>query len=388
MRLRNYLALRIRPKERVRELGESLASSHAEGTIKQDLIDYSRWVREESGGDELSQWIRGLDRTQGLEKWRGTRNVAWLLAALWDTQRGDAEAEELAEAAGAVDRGHPGYVSVTYEALRLMPEDRARVKAAELLSMGLPAGSRNLVLAARMGMARSWNEFLRDAPREVVGEMGMDGESAGGEPGRYLGYDAGAVMNQGVPVAMLEAASQSRQLPAEVRAELARTVAARKLVLAESPEFDGVLGLLRSPGTSPWVRSGYGRRLFAYRGEVRYYYDASRLEDYRDNWWAAWERPGEVKAPGFLSAEERRQGAAEWKKLRALPSGTRWLGEQTLKFATAHPEDPRVPEALYRVVRASRYGVPDGEISKKAFRVLHGRYEGSEWAKRTPYWFK
>ena len=147
--------------------------------------------------------------------------------------------------------------------------------------------------------------------------------------------------------------------------------------------------LLRSPGISPWVRSGYGRRLYSYSGGVRYYYDASRLEDYRDNWWAAWEGSGgEAKAPGFLTAEERRQGAAEWKKLRALPSGVRWLGEQTLKFAEAHPEDPRVAEALYRVVRVSRYSVGDGEISKKAFEVLHGRYEGTEWAKRTPYWFK
>jgi hypothetical protein len=67
------------------------------------------------------------------------------------------------------------------------------------------------------------------------------------------------------------------------------------------------------------------------------------------------------------------------------------LGQQTIAFARAHPQDPRVPEALALVVRATRFGCNDpgtGEFSKSAFDLLHGRYPNTEWAKKTPYWFK
>ena len=68
-----------------------------------------------------------------------------------------------------------------------------------------------------------------------------------------------------------------------------------------------------------------------------------------------------------------------------------WLAAQTLAFAQQHPQDPRVPEALYLAVRATRYGCTDsqtGDFSQRAFDVLHRRFPNTEWAKKTPYWFK
>jgi hypothetical protein len=49
-----------------------------------------------------------------------------------------------------------------------------------------------------------------------------------------------------------------------------------------------------------------------------------------------------------------------------------------------------VPEALHRVVVATRYGCNDGETgmySKQAFTMLHSKYPKSEWTAQTPYWF-
>ena len=79
------------------------------------------------------------------------------------------------------------------------------------------------------------------------------------------------------------------------------------------------------------------------------------------------------------------------KKFAALPAGPDWLGAQTIAYARAHPEDPRVPEALHLVVRATRYGCKDGntgDFSKRAFELLHRRYATNEWAKKTPFWYK
>src|SRR5207244_10565308 len=122
----------------------------------------------------------------------------------------------------------------------------------------------NLVLGARMRLARTWDEFLRYAVREPVGTAGMDGDVPGIESGRYLDNDSAQVLNEGVPLAMMKHAAESKVLPAKIRQELARTVFARSIILSDSPDFDGILTLLRSPGISPWVRSGFGRRLYTF----------------------------------------------------------------------------------------------------------------------------
>src|SRR5262249_44508556 len=92
----------------------------------------------------------------------------------------------------------------------------------------------------------------------------------------------------------------------------------------------------------------------------------------------------------FLTREDRAAGQREWKKLQSLPPAPDWLGEQTLAWATAKPEDPRLPEALHLVVRATRFGC-SGKTrtpwSHQAFDLLHRRYPNSPWTKKTPYWY-
>jgi hypothetical protein len=63
-----------------------------------------------------------------------------------------------------------------------------------------------------------------------------------------------------------------------------------------------------------------------------------------------------------------------------------------MAWSKTHANDARVPEALYRLVRVTRYGcrnvAGNGEISKAAFDLLHSRYSDNEWTRQTPYWFK
>jgi hypothetical protein len=67
-----------------------------------------------------------------------------------------------------------------------------------------------------------------------------------------------------------------------------------------------------------------------------------------------------------------------------------YFAPAVLDWAKAHPDDPRVPEALHFFVRATRFGCVDksiGPYSRRAFDLLHKKYPQSEWAKQTPYWF-
>ena len=67
-----------------------------------------------------------------------------------------------------------------------------------------------------------------------------------------------------------------------------------------------------------------------------------------------------------------------------------YLCSEAIAWARAHPEDARVPEALYLAVEATHYGPADEAshaFSRQAFDLLHRGYANSEWAKKTRYWY-
>jgi len=142
------------------------------------------------------------------------------------------------------------------------------------------------------------------------------------------------------------------------------------------------------------------------------------MDNLRDNWWCSlaphskeqivqgsysyypW-RPvssalsqmysgGKIPDPRFLTNEDLTVAAKEFESLSKLPPAPEWLGEETIIFARTHADDPRVPEALHLVVRATRLGCTSentGKTSKAAFDLLHTKYPDSAWTKQTPYWF-
>jgi hypothetical protein len=178
-------------------------------------------------------------------------------------------------------------------------------------------------------------------------------------------------------------------------------------VSEEESRFAGSLSILKSPGWHPYVETGAGRETLDY----------SKIDDYKDNWWCSgksssdtdwsyydyyqmWARlsapmavlypDGTIGSPEFLDEASRKQAAVEWTALLATGAAVEALGKPVLAWATSHPEDPRVPEALHYLARADRYGCPQPtrvNYSKVAFTLLHKRYPKSEWTKKTPYWF-
>lgn len=395
--LLSYVETQLYPSRRMHDAALAIVKPNAQATIAQDLTDYRFLFDRDTTpepADDLTDWIRSFQGggKNAIEKWRVKHTLPWLVAALEGCNRGDTALPELLGAAREVKPDSPAYVTVAYHIVRLTPPDEARAEADELLQRTLPLSARNQIRGQRMQLARTFDEFLRFAPRCPVGELTEQADAIEAAKD-YLDDDSALILNRQVPLALLRQASQSTLLPEHIRENIRRAVRVRSLLLSPAPGFDEVFALLKTPGLRPNVDTGYGR----------YTKEMDQIDDFRDNWWcalASTDTGSSNAAPGrgepssdalFLPASTRAQAAAEWAKLAAVSTGPNWLGSQTLAFAQAHPQDPRVPEALHLVVRATRYGCTDaqtGDVSHHAFDLLHRRYPNSEWTKQTPYWFK
>lgn len=69
------------------------------------------------------------------------------------------------------------------------------------------------------------------------------------------------------------------------------------------------------------------------------------------------------------------------------PPGTVWLWDEALAFVAAHPRDARAAEMLYWLIRIGRWGGSHDHLGRRAFQLLHRRYAGSDWARRSPYYY-
>ncbi len=315
--------------------------------------------------------------------------------------------------------------------------------------IGLTQGTRNEFMALRMSLSRSFAEWLRYAARQPVDMGGYEYATPAkmakaGIQTDFFDRDAAVTLTEKLPLGMLAKASRFTLLPEGLRREIATAAWTRAILVGDAavalretpvlaslmPELRGSLAayqaaktgpqrkfaaiflLLRFPGMRPFVPVGVPRwSLFA--GPQ----SPAHIDAFRNNWWCAmgpqagggsWQfnyqtmhrsltsplrliyPNGAIPSPGFPTADERAAAGKEWSALERLSTAPNWLARETLAWARAHPHDPRVPEALYLVVRATRYGCNDantGRYSKRAFLLLHQRYPRSPWTRKTPYWF-
>jgi hypothetical protein len=245
---------------------------------------------------------------------------------------------------------------------------------------------------------------------------------------RYFDEDAASVMSDFMPLPMMARVAQSDRLPPNMQRDVALAVWTRAVLLEDTeivnsvapvvarhfPQYGGgwrayqsaatpqqkkieaALLLLRLPGASPWPGFGLG-----------YPYTRDRIGLVATRWWehadsdnqAAVDAqddvplcsdcalPLQLAAPGFITRQDRDRARDEVSRLRQLPGAPAYLGAIILAWANAQPRDPRVPEALHLVVRATRYGQKHTETSKAAYLLLHNRYRRNPWTSKTPLWF-
>ncbi len=331
--------------------------------------------------------------------------------------------------------------------------DGARQQLDQLFAQrgsALSRSARNQFLALRMKFATSLQEFLQFAPRTSNDAQTYPNPPEGNAvpasaSASHFDADASVVLTEKLPLRMLVEASKSAALPKPLRREvviaawtrailldqeaIARELVpiAQELVPEASAEFGeysrntdvpqlrfaAVFAILRNPGFRPFVTAGYSRGNLYTVGEPGF----NKLDNLHDNWWCALTPdstnesygrdyyrmfiklssplkeiyPGDkIPSSFFLTVDDRATAYKEHSEIEAKSAAPNWLGKRALEWAIAHPDDPRVPEALHLVVRAWRYGCTEssGEnYSKSAYKLLHKRYSANEWTKQTPFWF-
>jgi hypothetical protein len=395
--------------------------------------------------DDLTDWLLTFQaraasaREHAYAKWKATSSAPWLVAAIATMPSSDAGARDLLSAAKKVRPDSPAYPTVAFHCIRLLTdsgrEDEARDGLNALLSRDrtrLTVSARNLFLAQRMKLARNLDEFLQDAPRVSVG-MAYDGVLQPHwqkfVPQTFFDADSAWILSEKLPLSMLAEAAASPRLPPRLRREVALASWTRAILLEEEQAASGLAPTVVA--LEPLLKPDFSRYLAANNPEDRRFaaafamlrnpaiHPAVRPNLLReesvnlrgdfptDNWWCKLgqspEEPMDYNPPlllvyprrriesvAFLDEASRQQAAKEWNRLSSLPPAANYLGGVAIAYARAHPDDPRVPEALYRVVRATRYGCTDdstGSFSKGAFDLLHERYPKSPWTEKTPYWY-
>jgi hypothetical protein len=400
-------------------------------------------VSDTLGTDDLTDWIQtfqaseqGEARRRAFEKWHANHSLPWLIAILSNSSSGSVWEPELLCAAQAINETSPAYVTVSYylidSLLKSKQNDLARHRLADVLALNLPPSARNEFLRMQISLASNLRAFMKLAVQAPAGLFIDAGGELPWEPQKLLSLsdypsckttcyvkEGANVLNHDLPLKTLTSAAKIDGIPIALRFDLVQASWTRAILLnredlalamapllkklrppiaplvdsytrASNPvekRFAAMFSILKNPGMRPYVTAGAARDV-----------DFSKIEDYGDNWWAVRElcRPEHesseqtAKCPPFLPAADVTVATKEVETLKALGEAPNVLTKNVLQYARSHPNDPRIPEALHRCVKATRFGSTDAkttDYSKQAFQLLHKRYGGSTWAAKTPYYY-
>ncbi|QGZ38410.1 hypothetical protein [Pseudoduganella flava] len=385
-----------------------LMDGHHPATLrgKHDFVDWIETVRECAGKDDCA-----APGAHALERWRKTAARPWLVATLMLSQAIPADVER---AALAIGPDYPAWVTARYQLARLARlagrADATRTLADEALRRALSPATRNLFREERFAAATS----VRDAGRFLLrtnidyGERGVVQEDA-------LNDDGLRWLNDRLAVADLIELAGDTALPVDLRARVAGAAWMRAALLGNAGDGKRAATLLAelvpamAPGLARYQRApssdearhamlvesmrfGLAAQLTMYAGPVK----AMAPDDVTASGWCsfrpapdgarafAWRLPAPPSA-GDSAARQREQGG-----LQALKTATGTVGDDVLEWVARQPADPELPWLLHVVVASTRGGCLDGDakqLSKKAHGVLHKRWPGNEWARKTPYFY-
>jgi hypothetical protein len=243
----------------------------------------------------------------------------------------------------------------------------------------------------------------------------------------YLDADAAYGMASFMPLPMMAQVVLAPRLPANIKRDIALSVWTRAVLLddvetakamadalapsfpqyatdwknyrgattADARKVEAALLLLRLPAARPYPDYGLG-----------YIYKRDVIGRFGPRWWASRDTPFAnaddngnpllcydcalplpLVAPPFITDRDKDVAKADNGRLSKLPGAPTWLGSIVIPWAKAHLSDPRVPEALHNVVRATQYGDTDSDTSVAAYNLLHSRFPRNAWTIKTPKWF-
>ena len=268
--------------------------------------------------------------------------------------------------------------------------------------------------------AKKWSRSYESA-------LGWRSELTQKEPPLYLDSDAAFGVAAFMPLPMMAQVVLAPGLPSYLKRDLGLAVWTRAVLLedaataetmadaiapffpqfaddwkayrsagdADRKAFAAAFLVLKLPAARPYPDAGLG---YTYKRDV--------IGLYGPRWWANDEAPFEAAddngnpllctdcglpmpliAPPFIADKDKATAKADNERLRKLPGAPTYLGAIVIPWAKAHPDDPRSPEALALVVRATHYGDQDSDTSKAAYDLLQSRFRRSPWTAKTPKWF-
>lgn len=394
--MRRHLALLARnlsPKERIGTAADALLVEAPGSRFGENLDFYTKLLDDVFGeypatvpeeSDELTRWIMAFGQEdpnrqqENVARWRERKSLPWLAIVSRQASWGDPEAPEILDALSRVSPGSAGEAYFMFHRIRLLAEAGENAAARGLLDAWpdepAVAGwtSCNQMRGLRGRLARTLDEFLAAAPRFAGDETGPRAIPA-------LEGDTVETLNRWFPLNRLQEI-QGRLKSGFTWQEAGRAVRIRALLLRggrrEGPEELATrFRTLRSDYSAPWIPS-------IERSDTQYWWCGRDDED--TSGWPA-------DPPSFLPETDLLQATQEHEALRRIGSAPSFFCREALEFARRFPRDEAAPELLHLAVTAGRVGCRDDDtarLSSEAFRLLHTRWRGSDWAKKTPYWYE
>jgi len=358
--------------------------------------------------DEMTDWILTFQRGKAkldhaLARWDEKHAAPWLLAALAAVESDHPRARELIDAAAKLPRSSPAYDTAVHETLRLLGSSaNVRQRLDEELERRAgdpPSSFGNQLLAMRLAAARSLAEALPYVERFALANDECGFPAAAGEPPpahaqapRFLARSFGDLLERHAPLSRLVALLDDPAFPAGPRADLAAMAYARAELLGDGdPAARAIADKLGTPGDAVPEARRFAFALRLLGGEplspqgLQAHGLWCPVEDRdSDDWKASLE-----DARRLLPADEVKQGEIERARLEKAGGGA--LGvivQATLAHADAHPDDPRLPQVLFDINKASRYLHCNAtEWSKKAYLYMHKQFPKHPLTKKVNYWY-
>lgn len=349
---------------------------------------------------------------RAMAQWQRTKSRPWLTASLM-LASSLTPAQEAA--ALAVKPADPEYLTVRYHLARLYRlagrsgETRAVADAA--LKLAMPGGSRNLFREERFAVATS----IADAAAYML-RVDVDMSRGAAKPVDGFNDDGMKWMNNGLGVADMVALARSSALEPAVRARLASAAFMRAELLGKNdvaaqaldvlgplvPAMKADIAAYRAAATPANRR--HAMLLTALRFGLTPQLSENLMpitlvvkdEVTASNWCSfkpdrsADKLPFPWQLPPVPALGDQGSVKAELDVLAPLKTATGFVGDHVLARVKENSADSDLPWLLHVVVASTRGGCldPDAKkLSREAFNVLHKRFPGNEWTKKTPYFY-
>lgn len=347
--------------------------------------------------DPLTAWIRAFQSGDGAEAgYLAKPSLPWLVAALAYAKAEGPNTPRLMADAAKVASSSPAYLTLQYHLARLEMESGRKTEAAKRIAAftgkAVPISFANAMRLLNRQTDADFPSFLKDLPLHAAGTE-VDGSAEAPTPEQILkpelrDEDKLQLQTQ-VPLSLLQAAALDPATPKEIglpRLALEKAlwlgrVDALQALEPAIPEEKALVDLMAQAQSPEEKRFVLGLR-------------EGRIRDQN-----GYPKPPENPEPIVaLSPAQREQARTEQAAIQALGDPVIYHCTNILAWAKAHPDDPRVPEALHQAVRLTRNyysGADDADaaaktvsrLSAECFQLLHRAYPRDPWTTKTKYHF-